>query len=112
MNWDDCLDALENRTGMYVPYPYFPTAVAFLTGFDLAQPEPVLDGFSRWMSARHDGSSLSLTSLALEEHTGREDAEEYYRSREVSHDDQVRAVRHLCSRLQEYRATLDAARPH
>jgi hypothetical protein len=97
---------------MYVPYPYFPSAVAFLTGFDLAQPERVLDGFSRWMSAQHNGSSLSLTSLVLQEHTGREDAGEYYRFREVSHDDQVRVVRHLCSRLRAYRAALDPVRPH
>lgn len=112
MNWDECLDVLENRTGMYLPYPYFPTAVAFLTGFDSAQPAGVLGGFGLWMSARHNGSSLSFASLALAEHTGREDAEEYHRFRDVSHDDQVGAVRHLCSRLREYRATLDPPRAH
>lgn len=81
--WDDCLTALEKRTGMYVPFPYYPSAAAFLVGFDLAQPQPVLRSFSEWMSARHGGDSRWFASLALIEYTGREDAQEYSRFLEV-----------------------------
>lgn len=90
---------------MYVPYPYYPSAVGLLVGFDLAQPEPLLRRFNEWMSARRAGSSLSFESLALAEYTGREDAHEYARFMEVEHEEQVRAVRHLCGLLREYLAT-------
>ena len=90
---------------MYVPFPYYPSAVGFLVGFDLAQSEPVLRGFQTWLAARHDGSSLAFWSLALREFTGRDVADEFARSRDVPSDEQVGAVRHLCGLLREYLAT-------
>ena len=87
---------------MYVPFPYYPSAVGLLVGFDLAQPEPVLQRFSEWMSARHAGSNLWFASLALAEYTGRDDAHEYARFMEVASEEQVLAVRHLCGLLREY----------
>lgn len=104
MTWDECLTALETRTGMYVPFPYYPAAVGFLVGYDLAQPHPVLRGFSEWMSARHDGSSLWFASLVLMEYTGKDRADEFARFMDVETDEQVRAVRHLCGLLREYLA--------
>lgn len=105
VTWEECLTALETRTGMYVPFPYYPSAVGLLVGFDLAQPEPVLRRFSEWMSARHGGSNLWFASLALADYTGRNDAHEYYRFMEVDSDEQVLAVRHLCGRLRQYLAS-------
>jgi hypothetical protein len=87
---------------MYVPFPYYPSAVGFLVGFDLAQPQPVLRQFSEWMSARHGGSNHWFASLALSEGTGREAADEYARFMDVDSDEQVRAVRHLCGLLRQY----------
>ncbi len=102
VTWDECLAALEARTDMYVSFPYYPSTVGLLVGFDLAQPQPVLRRFSEWMSARHGGSSLWFASLALIEHTGRDDADEYARFRDVEPDEQVRAVRHLCGLLRDF----------
>ena len=104
MTWDECLSALETRTGMYVHFPYYPSAVSCLVGFDLAQSQPILHGFSEWMSARHGGSSLSFASLALAEYTGRKRADEYFRFMDAEFDEQVRAVRHLCGLLREFLA--------
>jgi hypothetical protein len=104
VTWEECLLALEEHTGMYVPFPYFPVAVGFLVGFDRAQEVSTLDGFQDWMSVRHDGSNLCFDSLALAEYTQRDDAYEYSRFMDVSFEEQVRAVRFMCGLLRQYRA--------
>jgi hypothetical protein len=77
--WDECLTALEQRTGMYVP-PVPPVSRRVprrvRPGAAAARPSR---GFSDWMSARHAQSSLWFTALALIEYTGREQADEYAR---------------------------------
>ena len=102
VNWDKCLDALEHRTGMYVADPYYPSAVGLIVGFDLARPTRLLSGFQRWMSERHHSGPVVFWAVALTEHIGRPQAPEYYRSQDVEHDEQVRAVRHLCGLIRQY----------
>lgn len=96
---------------MYVSFQCYPSAVGMLVGFDLAQPQPVLKGFTEWMSARHGESNLWFASLALIEHTGRESADEYAHFRDVDPDEEVTAVRHLCALLREYLALSDGEVP-
>ncbi|MGK5518094.1 hypothetical protein ACSNN9_01925 [Micromonospora sp. URMC 107] len=98
MSWEEFLWHMEHRLGMYVGRPTYERAFSLLTGFALARGQAELAAFQKWMSARHPGSPLVFSSLALAETFGMGAIEVGL----VSDDDYKRAVSNLCRLFREF----------
>ncbi|MFC0006495.1 hypothetical protein [Micromonospora siamensis] len=98
MGREEILWNVEHRLGLYVGRPTYDQAFSLLVGFDLARGRGELAAFQEWMSARHGGSSLAFSSLALVETFG-DGATAGRLTTDCSHG---RAISNLCRLLREF----------
>jgi hypothetical protein len=99
-SWDEMIDAVAPRTGMYVGRAKYSFVRCFVEGFGAGRGDDVLAGFQRWLSEQpqHNGvKNYAWWSLVLREvfSHGREDDLAY-----PSEDALV--IEHLFSRLREF----------
>jgi hypothetical protein len=102
MTWDELLDALEQRTGMFVARPRLLGCSALLIGYSLARGDHVMRDFQSWMSHRFPvdrgyPSPLSCESLVSNDLFGKTPWE-------LSEVEDQAASERLCQLLREYRA--------
>jgi hypothetical protein len=127
-SWDELIDKLRSRPGMYVGRPRYALVRSFIEGFGAAQDDDVLDDFRQWLASQPQHSAISnyaWPSLLLHEVFPERDqpvrlcpddpvtadAEWHWPApapHPVSEDDlaypedDARAIAHLFARLREY----------
>lgn len=57
-SWDEMIDAVADRSGMYVGRPKYSFVRCFVEGFGAARRDGVLDGFQRWLSEQQQHSAV------------------------------------------------------
>jgi hypothetical protein len=106
MTWDELVDALEGRTGMFVTWPRLLGCAALLQGYSIATGDHVMRGFQTWMSRRFPAgghpSSLVSESLVAQDLFGKS-------PRHLSEAEDQAATLRLCQLLREYRASLEGS---
>lgn len=102
-SWDEMIDAVATRSGMFVGRPKYSFVRCFVQGFGTGRGDDVLEGFQRWLSEEPQHSTVrnyAWPYLVLREvfPHGREDDLSY-----PSED--ALAIAHLFARLREFLAS-------
>ena len=105
-SWDEMIDAVAGRSGMYVGRPKYAFVRCFVEGFGASRSDGVLDGFRQWLGKQPQHSAVSnhtWSSLVLREvfDHGNEDDLEY-----PAEDALV--IDHLFARLREFLGSKEA----
>jgi hypothetical protein len=69
-SWDELIDSVEPRPGMFVGRARYALVRSFVEGFGAAQDDDVLGGFQQWLSSQpqhHAISNFVWSSLLLHE---------------------------------------------
>jgi hypothetical protein len=105
VDWDEYLTKLSKRTGMFVPFPYFPSAVAAIEGFALGRGHGELEGLSSWLHGQ-GGRTSSLVWWAQVLIDAGVDAEDrsYFDAHGRANDEQVQAVEAACAVVRQFLA--------
>jgi hypothetical protein len=102
-SWDDMIEAVAARPGMFVGRPKYSFVRCYVEGFGDGRGDDALDGFQRWLSSQpqHDAvKNYVWSSLVLREvfEHGKEDDLVYP-------GDDALAIDHLFARLREFLAS-------
>jgi hypothetical protein len=101
-SWDEMIDAVALRSGMFVGRAKYSFVRCFVEGFGVGRGDDVLDGFQRWLSEQPRHSAVrnyAWWSLVLREMfaDGREDELAYP-------GEDALVIEHLFLRLREFLA--------
>jgi hypothetical protein len=69
-SWDELIDSVGRRPGMFVGRPRYALVRSFVEGFGAAKNDDVLDGFQQWLSSQpqhHAICNFAWPSLLLHE---------------------------------------------
>lgn len=107
VSWDEMIDLVAVRSGMYVGRPKYTFVRCFVEGFGAGRCDDVLDGFQRWLSEQPQHSAVrnhTWGSLVLREAFahGREDDLVYP-------GEDALVIEHLFARLREFLGSEAAA---
>ncbi len=99
-SWDEMIDAVATRSGMFVGRPKYAFVRCFVEGFGAGRGDDVLGGFQRWICEQpqhHAVNNYAWWALVLREvfDHGSEDALAYP-------DDDAVVIEHLFSRLRDF----------
>jgi hypothetical protein len=110
-SWDELIDNVGPRPGMFVGRPRYALVCSFVEGFGAAKNDDVLNGFQQWLSSqpRHRAiCNFAWSSLLLHEVFPERDRvikpswQEDPATADPSPEDDTQAIAHLFARLQEY----------
>lgn len=107
LTWDELLEALSERTGMYVTYPRLLGCAALLNGYSLAMGDQVMRGFQTWVSQRFPEAGGYPNPLVFESLV----AQDLFSKapRELSEEEDQAACERLCELVREFRASATPA---
>jgi hypothetical protein len=99
-SWDEMIDAVAPRSGMWVGRPKYSFVRCFVQGFDVGRGEDVMAGFERWLSEQpqhHGVRNHAWWSLVLYEVLG------YRKEDDLAYpEEDALVIEHLFARLREF----------
>jgi hypothetical protein len=107
MEWDDLLEIVEHRLGMYTGGSSYARAHSLIEGFELGRQGSDIMAFQQWMAARHPGSAHPWWTLCeletLGEIAGTAPPRDPEHAKSAEQDE--RCITHLLALLREFLAT-------